>query len=66
MSGIFQARSGIPITVTDTRGSSLQAVRGNERPNCVGNPVPSNQSIDTWIDIRLNFLWRGWFVYVGS
>ena len=51
LSGIFQARSGFPITVTDTRGSSLQAVRGNERPNCVGNPVPSNQSIDNWIDI---------------
>jgi hypothetical protein len=52
LSGIFQARSGIPITVTDTRGSSLQAVRGNERPNCVGDPKPSNQSIDNWLDIN--------------
>jgi len=52
LSGIFQARSGIPITVTDSRGSSLQAVRGNERPNCVGNPVPSDQSIDRWLDIN--------------
>jgi hypothetical protein len=52
LSGIVQARSGIPITVQDSRGSSLQAVRGGERPNCVGDPVPSNQSIDNWIDIN--------------
>jgi hypothetical protein len=45
VSGIFQARSGFPITVTDGRGSSLQATRGNERPNCIGNPVPSNQGM---------------------
>jgi hypothetical protein len=45
VSAIMQARTGIPITVTDGRGSSLQAVRGNERPNCVGDPVPSNQGM---------------------
>src|SRR6185503_18252244 len=42
ISGVFQARTGFPITVTDGRGSSLQAVRGNERPNCIGDPTPSN------------------------
>ena len=52
ISGIFQARSGFPVTVIDGRGSSLQAVRGNERPNCIGNPKPSNQSIDRWLDIN--------------
>jgi hypothetical protein len=52
LSGIFQARTGIPVTVQDSRGSSLQAVRGGERPNCVGNPVPSDQSIDHWLDIN--------------
>jgi hypothetical protein len=52
LSGIFQGRSGFPVTVTDSRGSSLQAVRGNERPNCVGDWKPSNQSIDNWIDIN--------------
>jgi hypothetical protein len=52
ISGIFQTRSGFPVTVTDSRGSSLQAVRGNERPNCVGDWKPSNQSIDNWIDIN--------------
>ena len=52
LSGIFQARTGVPITVTDTRGSSLQATRGNERPNCVGNPTPSNQSLTHWLDIN--------------
>src|SRR5262249_12904096 len=52
LAGIFQAHSGFPITVTDSRGSSLQAVRGNERPNCVGDPVPSDQSITHWLDIN--------------
>jgi hypothetical protein len=61
LSAIFQAHSGFPITVTDGRGSSLQAVRGNERPNCVGNPVPSNQGMTSdpsapadskWLDIN--------------
>ena len=45
ISAIYQARTGFPITVIDSRGSSLQAVRGNERPNCIGNPVPSNQGM---------------------
>jgi hypothetical protein len=51
VSGIFQARTGFPVTVTDGRGSSLQAVRGNERPNCVGNPTPASQTLDRWLDI---------------
>jgi hypothetical protein len=51
LSGIFQARTGFPITVTDGRNRSLQGQRGNERPNCVGNPVPSDQSITHWLDI---------------
>ena len=50
--GIFQARSGIPITVTDGRNRSLQGERGFERPNCVGDPVPSDQSITHWLDIN--------------
>jgi hypothetical protein len=49
--GIFQARTGLPITVIDGRARSLQGERGFERPNCVGDPVPSNQSIDRWLDI---------------
>ncbi len=52
LSGIFQARSGFPITVTDGRNRSLQAVRGNERPNCVGNPTPSDQTLTHWLDIN--------------
>jgi hypothetical protein len=52
LSGIFQGRSGFPVTVTDSRGSSLQAVRGNERPNCAGDWKPANQSIDNCIDIN--------------
>jgi hypothetical protein len=52
LSGIFQARSGFPITVTDGRNRSLQGVRGNERPNCVGDPKPADQNIDHWLDIN--------------
>ena len=52
LSGIFQARSGFPITVTDGRNRSLQGQRGNERPNCVGDPVPSDQNINHWLDIN--------------
>ncbi len=51
LSGIFQARTAYPITVTDGRNRSLQGVRGNERPNCVGNPTPSDQNITRWLDI---------------
>src|SRR5262249_43008980 len=40
VSGIFQARTGFPITILDGRGSSLQAVRGGERPNRTRHPVP--------------------------
>ena len=52
VSGIFQARAGFPITVTDGRNRSLQGTRGNERPNCVGDPAPSDQNIDHWLDIN--------------
>ncbi|HET7219031.1 MAG TPA: TonB-dependent receptor, partial [Vicinamibacterales bacterium] len=50
LSGIFQTRSGLPITVTDGRARSLQGERGSERPNCVGEWKPSDQSIDHWLD----------------
>ena len=52
LAGIFQARSGLPITVFDTRNRSLQNDRGGDRPNCVGDPVPADQSITRWLDIN--------------
>jgi hypothetical protein len=52
LAGIFQARSGLPITVFDTRNRSLQNDRGGDRPNCVGDPVPADQSIARWLDIN--------------
>ncbi|HMF61534.1 MAG TPA: TonB-dependent receptor, partial [Vicinamibacterales bacterium] len=52
LSGIFQARSGFPITVTDGRNRSLQGTRGNERPNCTGDPKPSDQNLNHWLDIN--------------
>jgi len=51
LSGVVQARSGFPITVTDGSAPSLQGVRGNERPNCIGDPVPADQSLTHWLDI---------------
>ena len=51
LSGIFQHRSGFPITVIDSRGSSLQATRGNERPNRIGSGEVASPTIDRWIDI---------------
>src|SRR5262249_10819173 len=52
LSGIFQAHTGFPLTVTDGSAPSLQGVRGNERPNCIGNPEPADQSITHWLDIN--------------
>jgi hypothetical protein len=52
LGGIFQARSGLPVTVTDGRARSLQGERGSERPNCVGDWEPSDQSLTKWLDIN--------------
>ncbi len=52
LGGIFQTRSGFPITVIDGSAPSLQGQRGNERPNCIGDPVPADQTIDRWLDIN--------------
>ena len=40
------------MTVTDGRARSLQGDRGSERPNCVGDWKPSDQSIGHWLDIN--------------
>src|SRR5262249_61047662 len=34
------------------RAPSPRGVPGNERPNCVGAPVPADQSITHWLDIN--------------
>ena len=39
----------ITVTATDV---SQQSPRGAARPNVIGNPVPSRQTIDNWIDIN--------------
>ncbi len=48
---IFQAHTGLPITVYDGAGQSLQATRSLERPNrtCQGDTNASGPD-DTWID----------------
>jgi hypothetical protein len=49
ISSIVSAHSGFPITVATT-DLSLQNPRGTARPNLIGNPKPSNQAINNWID----------------
>jgi hypothetical protein len=51
VSGIFQYHTGFPITVTDSRKPSLQASRGSERPNRIGDGSVSNPTLTQWIDI---------------
>jgi carboxypeptidase family protein len=46
----FQAHTGFPITVVDSRDNSLRATRSFQRPNLVGNPRPANQDMNHWID----------------
>jgi hypothetical protein len=50
---IFQAHTGLPITVWDGAGQSLQATRSFERPNRVCNGRMSGAGVDDpWIDIN--------------
>jgi hypothetical protein len=57
LGGIFQARTGFPVTVIDSRARSLQGERGNERPNCVGDWKPSNQGITADSSSPANSRW---------
>jgi Carboxypeptidase regulatory-like domain len=50
---IFQTHTGLPVTVTDSAGESLQAPRMTERPNRVCNGQISGAGVDdVWIDIN--------------
>jgi hypothetical protein len=52
INSIFQAHSGLPITVYDGAGQSLQATRSLERPNRVCHGGVSGAGVDdVWIDI---------------
>ncbi len=51
LGGIFQARTGLPITVIDGRARSLQGERGAERPNCVGDLVPVEPERDRGLEL---------------
>ena len=44
------ARTGFPITVTDTSNPSLQGSRSTERPNRVGTGKVDDPTLDKWID----------------
>jgi len=51
---IFQARSGLALSVTDSAGQSLQATRSNERPDriCTGKNNNASGPDDIWLDIN--------------
>jgi hypothetical protein len=53
LNSIFQAHSGLALTVYDGAGQSLQATRSLERPNRVCNgAIPGAGVDDVWIDIK--------------
>jgi Carboxypeptidase regulatory-like domain len=53
INSIFQAHSGLPITVYDGAGQSLQATRSLERPNRLCDGAISGAGVDdVWIDIN--------------
>jgi hypothetical protein len=50
---IFQARSGLALTVYDSRGQSLQQTRSNERPDRICDGRIENAGVDDrWLDIN--------------
>jgi Carboxypeptidase regulatory-like domain/TonB dependent receptor len=53
LNSIFQARTGLALTVWDSAGQSLQATRSNERPNrtCHGR-IDGAGVDDRWLDIN--------------
>jgi len=51
LGGIVNARTGLPVTVIDGRARSQQGERGSERPNCVGDWKPDDQTLDRWLDL---------------
>ncbi len=53
LNSIFQTHTGLPITVYDGAGQSLQATRSLERPNRVCNGAIQGAGVnDPWIDIN--------------
>jgi hypothetical protein len=53
INGIFQARTGLALSVWDSTGQSLQATRSNERPNRVCRGDISGAGVDDrWLDIN--------------
>lgn len=49
VTSILSAHTGFPVTVNSI-DVSLQNPRGGGRPNLIGDPNPSNRTIDNWIN----------------
>lgn len=53
INSIFQARTGLALTVWDSAGQSLQATRSQEKPNRICNGGISGAGVDDqWLDIN--------------
>jgi len=50
ISGIVTVESGIPLALTQTTNFNAFAGFGTQRPNCVGNPVPSERTTSAYFD----------------
>ena len=50
INSIVQFRTGFPLTVTTTNDRTFQNPRGGQKPNLIGDPTPSNQTLDNWIN----------------
>jgi hypothetical protein len=50
LNSIVQFRSGFPLTITTGLDRTFQNPRGGQKPNLVGDPKPSDQSLTKWIN----------------
>jgi hypothetical protein len=49
LTGIFTAKSGFPLSIRP-QSNTLGAFDMNQRPDVIGNPKPSSQNINNWVD----------------
>jgi hypothetical protein len=48
LTGIFFAKSGFPLSIAAQ--NTLGAFGLNQRPDVIGDPVPQNQTVNSWIN----------------
>lgn len=50
LNSIVQFRTGFPLTITTGLDRTFQNPRGGQKPNLIGDPVPTDQNINKWIN----------------